>query len=134
MTDTQIVIDYFGAWNAHDLNAILATFNHDGSYADPTTNGKLQGQEITNYAQMLYDAFPDLSLELISVKVASNGVIAAPWLLFGCHQGELMGSPPTGKKVVLPGCDFIIVSNARIDSVTGFFDPNDLLKQLGLES
>ena len=134
MTDEQIVKDYFDAWDRHDLDAIAATFNAGGSYADPTTDGKLQGQEIIGYAEMLFEAFPDLSLELISVKAASNGVIAAPWFLFGTLQGELMGSPPTHKKVTLSGCDFIVTSNGRIDSVTGLFDPTDFMRQLELES
>ncbi len=94
----------------------------------------MHGAALAGYAQSLLDAFPDLKLELVGSAEASNGAIAAPWLLFGTHRGELMGNAPTGKKAVLPGCDFLVVSNGRIDSVKGFFDPADLMAQLGLEA
>ncbi len=129
---TEVVEQYFKAWDDHDTDAILATFNDKGTYSDPVAGAKLQGNDIAQYAQGLFDAFPDFGIELISNVPASNGAIAAPWLLFGTHDGQLMEHAPTGKKVVLPGCDFIRVSDGKIDEVQGFFDPNDLFNQLGL--
>lgn len=133
MTDkTDVVAAYFKAWDDHDTDAILATFNDGGTYSDPAAGAGLRGAAITAYAQSLFDAFPDLRLELICNVEASTGVIAAPWLLFGTHRGQLMGNAPTGKEVALPGCDFIAVSDGRIDSVQGLFDPAELMAQLGL--
>ena len=131
---TAVVAAYFQAWDDHDTDAILATFNEGGTYSDPAAGRGLQGAAMHAYAQSLFDAIPDLRLELIGNVEASNGVVAAPWLLFGTHHGELMGNAPTGRKVVLPGCDFITVNGGRIDSVQGFFDPAELMAQLGLEA
>ncbi|MEM7400418.1 MAG: ester cyclase, partial [Pseudomonadota bacterium] len=79
----------------------------------------------------LFMAFPDLKLELISNKQASNGMISAPWLLFGTHQGPVGELEPSGKSVVLPGWDFITVDNGKIKQVLGYFDPAYLFQQLG---
>ena len=132
MSDTTIVETYFNAWDDHDPAAVIACFNEEGSYCDPVAGKPLQGDAIGQHAQSLFDAFPDLKLELICNTQASNGMIAAPWLLFGTHDGPLAEHQATGKPVVLHGCDFITVSNGKIDAVQGFFDPNDIFRQLGL--
>ena len=129
----RIVEQYFDAWDAHDGQAVLMTFNQGGTYCDPAS-GTIRGDAIKEYVDTLCTAFPDLRIELICSQAADNGVIAAPWLLFGTHQGELLGNPPTDKKLVLQGCDFIRVGDSGIDSVRGYFDTEELMAQLGLSA
>ncbi len=128
--EIEIVEKYFSAWNAHDTDAILATFTIDGTYSDPVGGKNLSGQNYADYASSLFITFPDLKLELIENSVASTGVIAAPWLLFGTHQGPVGELQATGKSIVLPGCDFITVENEKIKQVIGYFDPEYLFEQL----
>ena len=128
--ETDIVEKYFAAWGAHDTNAILSTFTSDGTYSDPVGGDNLSGQAYADYANSLFAAFPDLKLELISNKIASNGMVSAPWLLFGTHQGPVGELQPTGNSVVLPGCDFITVKKGKIKQVLGYFDPDCLFEQL----
>lgn len=132
--ENDIVKRYFDAWHQHDIDAIIATFAKGGTYTDPATQGNLEGAAIGEYAQSLYNAFSDMSLELISNVGASNGVIAAPWLIFGTHDGALMDKQPTGKSIVLQGCDFIKTESGLITSIVGLWDLNDLLAQLGLNT
>ena len=127
---TKIVEEYFAAWDAHNTDAILATFASDGSYSDPVGGKNLSGQKYVDYVNSLFTAFPDLKLELISNKIASNGMVSAPWLLFGTHQGPVGELEPTGKAIILPGCDFIEVENGKIKQVLGYFDPEYLFAQL----
>ena len=54
---------YFNAWNAHDSEAIANEFNEYGEYSDP--NIKIRGRDIGNYAQSLWEGFPDLSFEIV---------------------------------------------------------------------
>ena len=128
--ETDIVKKYFKAWGAHSTEAILATFTEDGTYSDPVGGKNLSGQNYADYANSLFTAFPDLKLELITNTVASNGMVTAPWLLFGTHNGPVGELQPTGKTVVLPGCDFITVKNGKIEQVRGYFDPEYLFEQL----
>lgn len=128
--DTAIVKAYFDAWDAHDTNAILATFTVDGSYSDPVGGKNLAGQDYVDYANSLFAAFPDLKLELVANIIASNGMVAAPWLLFGTHKGAMGELQATGKSIVLPGCDFIDVVDGKIKEVRGYFDPEYLMEQL----
>lgn len=127
---TDIVDAYFAAWDAHDIQAIVDTFNDDGTYSDPVGGQQLSGQSFADYVQSLFVAFPDLRLELIANTSASNGMIAAPWLLFGTHRGPVGDLQATGNTIVLPGCDFITVDKGKIHEVRGYFDPDYLFKQL----
>ena len=71
-----------------------------------------------------------LKPKLISSTVASNGTVEASWLLFGTHKGSVGRLAPTNRKITLPGCDVIPVENGKVKSVRGYFDPEDLLRQL----
>jgi steroid delta-isomerase-like uncharacterized protein len=129
-SDTQAVKAYFDAWNSHDADAILDTLTSDGTYSDPVGGKDLSGKAYAEYANSLFTAFPDLKLELISNTVASNGIVAAPWILFGTHRGPIGDYSPTNREINLPGCDFLTVENGKVKMVIGYFDPEYLFKQL----
>lgn len=127
---TEIVKIYFDAWNSHNPMTILDTFTEDGVYSDPIGGKNLSGEVYIDYLTGLFAAFPDLRLELIANTVASNGMVAAPWLLFGTHQGLIGDIQPTHKAIILPGCDFVKVEDGKIQEVIGYFDPDCLFEQL----
>ena len=58
-SETKIIEQYFAAWDAHDTDAILATFTSDGTYSDPVGGKNLSGQAYADYAKSLFMAFPD---------------------------------------------------------------------------
>ncbi len=124
---------YFDAWNARDAEAIVATFSANGTYTDPLTGGKLSGPAIGEYAKGLWQAFPDLSFDLVRVGDMGGGAIAAQWQMQGTNTGPFQGLPPTARRVSLPGADFIEVDGDRIRSVTGYFDSRVVPDQLGLQ-
>ena len=130
MSPAELVRAYFAAWDARDAAAVGALFAPGGTYQDPATGGPLAGAELERYAQGLFDAFPDLRLELIAQTPASSGELAAPWLLFGTHRGALGERAPTGRAVVLRGCDFIAARDGRLQSVVGYFSLEELGAQL----
>ena len=129
----EIAQRYFDAWNQHDAGAIVATFAETGTYADPVTPGPLTGAAIGAYAQGLWDAFPDLSFDIVSVTENASGLVSAEWLMKGTNTGPFSGLPPTGAAVVLPGADFVRVDAGKIHSVQGYFDSGALPRALGLD-
>ena len=129
-SETDAVKAYFDAWDSHDASAILDSLTPDGTYSDPVGGENLSGKAYADYANSLFTAFPDLRLELISNTVASNGLVAAPWLLFGTHKGPVGDYAPTNRSIVLPGCDFITVEKGKVKKVVGYFDADYLFSQL----
>jgi len=132
-TSVETAQRYFDAWNRHDAGGIAATFAETGTYADPVTPGPLTGAAIGAYAQGLWDSFPDLSFDIVSVTENASGLVSAEWVMKGTNTGPFNGLPPTGAAVVLPGADFIRVDAGKIHSVQGYFDSGALPRALGLD-
>src|SRR5580704_15721644 len=133
MEPVQIAQRYFEAWNEKDPRAIVATFEKGGTNMDPAIPAPLTGDAIGAYAQGLWDAFPDLTFEIVRVAPGAEGLVAAEWLMTGTNTGSFNGLPPTGKPVSLPGADFVRVEGDKIRSVQGYFNPGALPVALGLD-
>jgi predicted ester cyclase len=126
----QRIYDIF---NSHDLDKLDELF--DPEYEDysvglplPTPFGlqELKGV-LTTYAT----AFPD-------GKWTISGVIndgdKAAWHdhFTGTHQGELMGIPPTGRKVDATGLSIGEIRNGKAYRHWSVFDNLGLMQQLGV--
>src|SRR5688500_18053345 len=133
MNSLEIATRYFDAWNRRDPEAVLATMAASGSYADPTTGGRLSGSAFASYMNALFSAFPDSSFEVVSKGATAPDFVAAQWIMRGTNSGSMNGLPPTGKAIELHGADFIRVVEGRIQSVDGYFDPGVVPRQLGLQ-
>ena len=132
MNAVDVVQHYFDAWNAHDPEGVVATFVEGGTYSDPGVS-KLTGDAIASYVRGLIDMFPDLSFEAVSTTTATDSMVATEWRMRGTNTGLFQGLPPTGRAISLLGADFIQLHGDRIASVKGYFDPNAIPKQLGLQ-
>jgi len=133
MNPLEIAQQYFDAWNRRDAAAVLATFTADGTYCDPASGGRLRGEALKGYITGLWAAFPDLSFEIASQGLAGEQLVAAQWIMHGTNTGSMMGLPPTGKSVTVPGADFIRIVGGKIQMVDGYFDSRAVPEQLGLQ-
>lgn len=133
MKPVDVAHRYFDAWNNRDPAAIVATFAAGGTYSDTTTGGELTGRAIADYTKGLFEAFPDLSFDLVTTDPTGDGRVAAQWLMRGTNSGPMAGNPPTGGTIALPGADFIQVVGNKIRSVQGYFDQRAFAEQLGLQ-
>ena len=132
MSNLTIAERYFDGWNAHDAEAIAATFAPGGTYTDPTV-AELDAQATGAYALSLVAAFPDLRFDLVSTAVTDDGCVAAQWVMRGTNTASFMDLPPTGRELSLPGADFITFRDGGIATVTGYFDSGKLPRDLGLD-
>jgi len=58
-------------------------------------------------------AFPDL--RVVTEDLLEDGDrVALRWRAEGTHRGDLMGMPPTGKRVVLTGIEILRVAGGKI--------------------
>ena len=134
ITPAEVFQHYIDAWNNHDAAGIVATFAERGTYTDPTTQGSLTGTAISAYAQSLWDAFPDLSFETMSLIQNDQGLVSAEWLMKGTNTGPMMGLPPTGRSIAIAGADFARIEGGKILSLQGYFDAGAVPSALGLTS
>ena len=91
-------------------------------------------QEATAHWQGIYDAFPDFHMTPVNVTAdekAENRLIAVMDFK-GTHNGNFAGKPPTGKKFEIRGGKFAIdFRDGKILEIKSFWDPKDLMRQLG---
>jgi len=132
MTYLDIAKQYLDAWIAHDADAIVKTFASGGTYSDPTT-GEIAGDAIGANAKRLWDAFPELSFDIVSIAEAGAGRVVVEWIIKGTNTESFQGLPPTGRSVSLPGVDVIEIGPDGIQSVRGYFDTRAVPEQLGLQ-
>jgi steroid delta-isomerase-like uncharacterized protein len=133
ITPAEVFQNYTDAWNRHDAAGIVATFAERGTYTDPTTPGSLTGAAISAYAQSLWDAFPDLSFETMSLIQNDQGLVSAEWIMKGTNTGPMMGLPPTGRPIAVAGADFARIEGGKILSLQGYFDAGAVPRALGLD-
>jgi len=103
------------------------------NYIEHTGTGK-DTQGIKDYKQSMsefYSAFPDVHVTLDDM-VAEGDRVAVRFTLSGTHKGELMGTPPTNKKVTIREIGIIRVAGGKFVESWMRYDTLDLMQQLGL--
>ena len=83
------------------------------------------------FVQMFRDAFPDMKVTTIAVVVDGDEA----WMhssFTGTHKGELMGIPPTNKKVEVTQFDRVKFKDGKAIEHWGLSDDMGMMTQLGV--
>jgi steroid delta-isomerase-like uncharacterized protein len=80
---------------------------------------------------MFRNAFPDLKLTVDDV-IGEGNLTYLSWHGEGTHTGELMGIPPTGKKVHVTGMDILKLKSGKIKERWAEVNALSLMQQLGV--
>src|SRR3984893_5483502 len=135
MNAVEVAQNNLNSWNRHDADAIVAAYAKGGTYRTPRMGHPLTGQAIGDFAKSVWVAFPDASLEIISIGDTGGGLVAIQWILHGTHTGPSMdGTPPTGRKVSYPGASFVQVEGDKIRSEQTYVDRQTVAELLGLRA
>ena len=78
---------------------------------------------------MLRPAFPDLIVEIYD-QVAEGDKVTTRKAFHGTHEGEFMGIPATGKKVVLPVIDILTLRDGQLIEHWGIVDMPTVMAQI----
>ena len=129
----QIVHTYIDAFCRRDAEACLATFAPDGTYSDPATDYQpLAGPAIKDLFGGFFAGFPDAATETVALHAINPDLAVWRWIVRGTNTGSYRALPPTGRRVIVPGCEFIAVRAGKLQRVEGYFDRLGMLQQLGL--
>lgn len=113
-------IDAFGAMLADDF-----VEHEETAGLAPTKAGVLE------FFRMERAAFPDMRMDPEDVLVDGDKVVARARMT-GTHDGELMGMPPTGRRVDVPFIDIIRFGDDGLaHEHWGVFDAMAMMQQLG---
>jgi steroid delta-isomerase-like uncharacterized protein len=119
-------------WNQGTLDIVDEIFATDYVYHDPGNPEGWHGQEGIRQAVSTYRAaFPDLHFT-IEDMVAEGDRVVLRWTGTGTHKGELMGIPPTGKQVTIPGINLVRYEGSKAAEEWSGWDTLGMMQQLGV--
>ena len=135
--ELQEFIDrYNDAWNAHDVDAIVAMHTDDSVFENHVTGDVNVGREqIGSAIRGIFSVFPDLNFEARSQYIRYD-LVVQEWTARGTHEGPMTRSgievAPTGRKVEYRGMDVIPIRDGMVARKDVYSDGVTLLRQLGL--
>jgi steroid delta-isomerase-like uncharacterized protein len=93
-------------------------------------------EEVVAWFGELFDAVPDLHMEVEDVAIASDAGrerVTVRWHMTGTFSGDpYMGIEPTGRPLDLRGMDLIDVENGRIAANNIYYDQLTFARQIGM--
>jgi steroid delta-isomerase-like uncharacterized protein len=125
------VLEHMAAECRHDIAATVATFadaNYDVVPLGAPTNGAAAVDELLH---MLFDAFPDVQVEALSLHHGDD-IVYVDTRLTGTHNGHWAGVPATGRPVDVRCASIFHFDEDRLTKETVFFDHATLLAQIGV--
>jgi steroid delta-isomerase-like uncharacterized protein len=75
-------------------------------------------------------ALPDIKIEIGNV-IAEGDFVVAPWTISGTHLGDLMGIPPSGRRVTWDGITIYRIEDGKVVDERGEENGLGLLRQIG---
>jgi predicted ester cyclase len=90
----------------------------------------LRGREAQKaFTAVMHAAFTDFEGEIHDL-VAEGDAIASRWTFRGTHTGDLMGIPPTGKRITMSGMDVSRFVGEQLAEMRVVMDQLGILQQL----
>ena len=115
-----LVSRYLELWDTG--NPLLAKEILAADFVDHTHPQQKPGPEsVTQEATSFREAFPDVQIT-IEHMLADKDLVAFHFTLQGTHRGTFAGCPPTGRKVILTGADFIRIAGDKIVELWSYQD------------
>ena len=117
--------------NTGDLDKADELIAGDYVYHAPGSPEMRGPQGFKQLISMYRTAFPDMTMVLDDI-LADGDKVAARWTATGTHRGELMGIPPTGKRVTTSGSIISRFAGGKVVEDHEVIDTLGMLQQLGV--
>jgi steroid delta-isomerase-like uncharacterized protein len=126
---------YNDAWNAHDLDAIMAMHAPDMVFENHTAGESATGAEARPHIGSIFETWPDIAFETRRLYVR-EGLVVQEWTASATHaktmrRGDLVAEP-TGRRVEWEGIDSIPFEDGLVKRKDVYSDSVSILRQVGL--
>jgi steroid delta-isomerase-like uncharacterized protein len=126
---------YNEAWNAHDLDAIMAMHAPDMVFENHTAGESATGEDVREHIGSIFESWPDIRFEARRTYVR-DGLVTQEWTATATHanpmrRGELEAEP-TGNRVEWRGVDVIPFEDGLVKRKDVYSDSVSILRQVGL--
>jgi steroid delta-isomerase-like uncharacterized protein len=132
---TEAIGRYNEAWNAQDLDAIVAMHATDMVFANHTAGEAASGGQVREHIAKIFEAWPDMKFETRRLYVR-QGVVIQEWTATATHSNTLrrgdLEAPPSGRTISWDGVDVIPFEDGLIKRKDVYSDSVSILRQVGL--
>jgi steroid delta-isomerase-like uncharacterized protein len=128
---------YNDAWNAHDLDAIMAMHAPDMVFENHTAGEQAVGEAAREHIAKIFHTWPDIEFSTRRLYVR-DGLVVQEWTARATHanrmqRGELVAEP-SGRELSWNGMDIIPFENGLVKRKDVYSDSVSILRQLELIS
>ena len=132
---TAVIGRYNDAWNAQDLDAIMAMHAPDMVFANHTAGESATGEDVRAHIASIFATWPDLRFETRRLYVR-EGLVVQEWTATGTHSNPMtrgdLEAAPTGRAVSWDGIDSIPFEDGLVKRKDVYSDSVSILRQVGL--
>jgi steroid delta-isomerase-like uncharacterized protein len=132
----RAVIDrYNEAWNAHDLDAIVALHAPDMVFENHTAGERAEGEQVREHIAAIFTGWPDIAFETRRLYVRDD-LVVQEWTASATHNRELrrgdLVAPASGRRLEWKGMDVIPFEDGLVKRKDVYSDSIAILRQVGL--
>ena len=131
----EVIDRYNAAWNAHDVDAIVALHAPAMVFENHTAGERAEGDAVTGHIAAIFAAWPDLAFATRRLYVRDD-LVVQEWTATATHTSELrrgdLKAPPSGRRVEWNGMDVIPFQDGLVARKDVYSDSVSVLKQVGL--
>jgi steroid delta-isomerase-like uncharacterized protein len=137
MTDLEAVIArYNDAWNAQDVDAIVAMHAPGMVFENHTAGERAEGDAVREHIAAIFRSWPDLRFESRRLYVR-DGLVVQEWTASATHSTPLrrgeIEAPPSGRRLVWNGVDVMpFDEQGLLLRKDVYSDSVSILRQVGL--
>lgn len=123
--------EFAEVWNQGNLAAVDVIFGPEYVGHDSGSSEPMRGTEaVKRFFAEQREALPDLR-STIEDLVAEGDRVVVRWSTTGTQRGELLGVPPTGRRITLTGISILRIAEGRVLEEWTSWDALGVLRQLG---
>ena len=127
---------YNDAWNAHDLDAIVAMHAPGMVFENHTARERAEGEAVRDHIGAIFATWPDIRFEGRRTY-CREGLVVQEWTATATHASEMrrgdLVAEATGKTISWDGVDVIpFSSHGLVERKDVYSDSVSILTQLGL--
>jgi steroid delta-isomerase-like uncharacterized protein len=131
----EVIGRYNDAWNAHDLDAIMAMHAPDMVFDNHTAGESASGEEARGHIGSIFETWPDIEFATRRLYVR-EGLVVQEWTAAATHattmrRGDLVAEP-TGRRIEWDGIDAIPFEDGLVKRKDVWSDSVTILRQVGL--
>ena len=131
----QAIARYNDAWNAHDLDAIVAMHAPDMVFENHTAGESAQGDAVREHIGAIFESWPDIHFE-DRRSYFRDGLVVQEWTASATHDRRMtrgdMVAEPSGRRIEWKGLDVIPFEDGLVKRKTVYSDSVSILRQVGL--